>query len=591
MGKLSVLLVGGAVLASLTLTRATRDIAGETSRAQSERQSNEFARQIAETGQRLVLTQVMGPEGLRLPDFSTQEYGGGSFDVAVALSPDRQTARITVTGRYGISSHRLVGEYALDPISYPGPIWLDVPYATSQIVSGRPEIRGGATRLPVRMDRRRHDDLRLEDILPMTRLTAGLSADVVTAGSSFSVPTQTEWGSLLEDLNVESAEDLYQTAVEAMTASDRTLAGPLTLTSRIEARGPTTITRVPGALTVTSSGRLEGEGVLIVEGGLIVQSGGRLRWRGLVIVRTHEESLPVHLLGDVRVEGGLVVVQDAHPPIGHMDVTTFLDHSGMRNPEGNRYGPWWLFYREMYPFFNHVHHWESNVSTTREVRFAEPPASRHETRLFLGYALRPAGSTPVYLEFGNPEYHGHTRYNLHVASLGTPVTGMIQQGFPEGLRDASSRHRSVVFPANQLQTLTMTVQSLPTLKRRFDDEGGCREWPRCVGADWDRSGALSVRVVRASDQRRLYETALYWHLRTDEMADYEAALAAWRATVASGVGFGTHLRYGSDTRVHLDLGPILTLSDRLGFDRNSLRMLQATASHTTASDGSPSRGR
>ncbi len=591
MGKLALLLVGAAVLGSLTLTRATRDIAGETSRAQSEIQSNEFARQIAETGQRLVLTQLMGPDGLRLPDFSTQEYGGGRFDVAVALAPDRQTARITVTGHYGISSHRIEGEYAFDAISYPGPIWLDVPHVTSQF-SGRPEIRGGDGNLPVRMDRSRHDDLRLDDILPISGVVADLTADLTAAGSRFDIPTDAAWAELLEDLNVESAEDLYQTAVTAMTSSDRTLAGPLTLTSRIDARGPTTITRVPGALTVASGGRIDGEGVLIVEGGLIVQSGGRLDWTGLIIVRTHEEALPVHFLGDVELRGGLVVVQDAHPPVGHLDVTTFLDHGGIRRPAGNTNGPWWLFYRRYYPFFNHVHHWESAVSATREVRFAESPVSRHEARLFLQYALTPFASTPVYLEFAHPEYHGHTRYRLKVNGTGEPIDGMVQHGFPESLRDASSRYRTVAFPANRLHTLTMTVQSLPSLKRRFDDEnGGCEEWPLCIGEDWDRGGALSVRVVRASDDVRLYESALYWHMREDEEEEHEREMAAWRATIAAGVGFGTHLRFGDDARVRFDLGPIIGLSDRLGFDRNSLRLLQATAAHASAGEESPGRRR
>jgi len=584
MGKLSLLLVGAAILAGLTMSQSTRQVAGHTSRNQAETQADLLARQVAESGQSIVLARMMGADGLQDPGITTQAYDGGRFDVAVTLAPDRQTARVVVTGRYGGAAHRIDGEYAFDPITYPGPIWLDVPYATAQVVSGTPEIRGGAAGLPVRFDRRRHDDLGLESLLPAAGLVANGSAAAAAAGSAFNVPTTAQWTELLEDLNVDSGEDLYQVAASAFNpATDRLLAGPLTATGTITAPGPTTITRVTGNLTLDPGATLTGEGVLLVEGRLVLREGSTFRWTGLVIVRSTADSVPVHLLGSVMLRGGLVVVQDAYPPGGHIDVTTFQQTDGLTSPEGNQNGPWWAATGTPYPWYNHTHHWEAEVPEGQTIYFAERPGDRHEGRIFLRQALAPLGATPVYLEFHNPQNHGHARFTLRLAGEPTAFTGTVRNGFPEEIRAGEATHRSVEFAANRLDHLQLDVRSLRALRRSFDSEGGCAtQWPLCIGADWDRRDALTVRVRRASDDARLYETSLYWHMRAEEDAVHEAEEAAWRAAVAAGVGFGSHLRLGAGARVHFDLSPISTLADRLGFDRNGLQLLQATTSHVAA---------
>lgn len=583
MGKLSLLLVAAAVLAGTVLTYATRATAGATSRVQSEAQADQLAREIAESGRSLALTRMMGADGFVDPGIGSRAYDGGRYEVTVAPSADRQTAVVTVVGRFGGAAHTLRGTYRFQPLAYPGPIWLDVPFATSRLTGGTPAISGGPQNLPVRFDPRRHTALGLTTLLPVSGITADFQPDMTAAGSSFPAPDARLWpASLLAGLHVNDAEDLYQVAVGAMNATDRTLAGPMTLTSSLSAPGATTITRVRGPLTVASGGRLTGEGVLLVEGGLVVQPGGRLDWTGIVLVRSTEESLPVHLNGSARITGGLVVAQEAFPPGGHLDVTVWKSRTGLVSPAGDTNGPWAGPGVGPYPWYNHTHRWESEVPEGRVLYLAEAPADRHEALLNFRQALADAGSGEVQIEFKNEGYHGHAQYRVRVDSQPDAVSGTVRNGFPASFRDGGT-HRSARFRADRLRDFTVDVRSLRALRQRFDG-AGCSQWPFCVGQAWNRAEALRVRLLRAADGAVLYEAALYWHMREDERAAHDAAEAAWRASVTGGAGFGTHLQMGAGTAVTFALGPIRALGERLGFDDNSIALVNSSSAHATARD-------
>jgi len=584
MGKLSLLIVAAAVLAGTTLTFATRSTAGETSRVQSEAQADQLAREIAESGRSLALTRMMGADGFVDPGLGSVPYDGGRYDVTVVPAADRQTADVTVRGHYGGAVHTLRGTYRFVPLSYPGPIWLDVPYATSRITGGTPTVSGGPRNLPVRFDPRRHASLGLASVLPLSGVTSDFQPDMTAAGSSFPAPSAGLWPTqMLSGLHVNDAEDLYQVAVGAMTAGDRTLAGPMTLTSSLAAPGAATITRVTGPLTVAAGGRLTGEGVLLVEGGLVVQAGGRLDWTGIVLVRSTEESLPVQLNGNVVVTGGLVVAQEAFPPGGHLDATVWRSRTGLASPAGDTNGPWAGPGVGPFPWYNHTHRWESEVPEGRVLYFAEAPADRHEAHLNFRQSLADAGSDTVYLEFSNQSYHGHAQFRLRVDGLPDVTGASVRTGFPAGVRSGASAHRSVPFRADRLRDFVLDVRSLRALRQRFDGSG-CSQWPFCVGQDWNRAEALRVRLVRAANGAVLYETALYWHMREDERAAHDAAEAAWRASVAAGAGFGTHLQMGAGARIAFALAPIHALADRLGFDANSIAVVSTSSAHATARD-------
>ena len=125
--------------------------------------------------------------------------------------------------------------------------------------------------------------------------------------------------------------------------------------------------------------------------------------------------------------------------------------------------------------------------------------------------------------------------------------------------------------------------SLRALKKGFDDPA-CAEWPICIGEDWNRRGALAVRVHRASDDARLYESTLYWHMRTDEIATHEAEEEAWRTKIRNGEAFGAHLSFGPDVTLTFDIREVAELSERLNFDGTQVVLVSSSTSHKTAAE-------
>ena len=99
-----------------------------------------------------------------------------------------------------------------------------------------------------------------------------------------------------------------------------------------------------------------------------------------------------------------------------------------------------------------------------------------------------------------------------------------------------------------------------------------------------RHQALSLRLRRRSNGRRLYEAAFYWHMRTDEKAAHDAEEAAWRTQIQNGMAFGTHVTMGPLVDVRLDIGEVLELSDRLGFDGVEIVHLASSATHRSPAE-------
>ncbi len=585
MGKLTLLFVLAAVVGGSMLSLSTRSLAGQASGRRAETQASQLARQIAESGRNLAVSAMLTPDGLVDPNIGTREYDGGAFRVEFAGASDNQTASLTVVGTYAGATHTIRSQYQFDPLDFPSPIWIDAPYATSA-VSGEPQIHRGDRAHPVAMDPRQHTALGLVD-LPLRRVDEDFDADLRPIGAWMDQPAASAWaGPLLEDLNVADAEGLYQTALTAMTAADRTVAAPaggLTVSSVEAWTGPTTITRVPGNLTVVSGGRVSGEGVLLVDGGLDVQPGGRLAWTGLVIARSGAESHYARLNGSVSVTGALVLRQEPVAPVGHLDVTVWRSATGLSSPQGAHQAAPWNAGEGPFPWTQHSHRFDLTHPEGRHVFFLEGGgAGRHEAETQFAAAVDAAGSEPVYLQFVNEAYHGFGRYRLGIDGEGV-FDGAVRQGFPSAIR-GSSTMRTRAVPARSLETLTVDLRALPALRRRFDTREGCDSWPFCIGADWNRGGTLRLRMLRASNAAVLYEAAFYWHMRQDEVAAHEAEVAALLADIVANESFGTHLRLGDGVRIAYSRAPIVALSERLGFDGDAMRLVSTTSSHQTAAE-------
>jgi hypothetical protein len=582
MGKLTLLLVMAVAVGGTLLSMNTRGMLGDASRARAEGQADLLARQIAESAQAIALTAMIGETGFQNPGITgPRDLQGGQYEVQIdTLNP--QFATFSVEGSYGGAVHTIRSTYQYDPLEYPGPIWLDVPYATASVSAGA-DISNNPN---VQFDRRRHDQLQLEGFLPLGSMTSAVGASLATAGTALDVPSAGAWAGKAEDLNVADAEGLYMAVVSSMDAGDQTLSGAQAISGTQTWGGADQVTYVDGNLTVLAGGTLAGSGALAVHGSLAVQAGGTLNWDGIIVLKSEQDVLPVSLDGTVSIAGGLVVVHQALPPGGHLDVTVNMSHTGMTTPQGDLSGamaPW----AGLYPFHQHTHAFDLTPDTAPRgnvVYFAEGGAAgRHEAEVQFWNTIQAAGNEEIYLEIANPGEHGYSRITLNLADFSEPLRASARSGFGT-FADPGSAFKTQRFPADDLRDLVLDVRSLRALKEKFDGSGGCENWPLCVAESWWREGAMSLRVVRASDNARLYDASLYWHMRLDEVAAHEAEEEAWRTAITGGSAFGTHLRMGPDVQIEQDMSPIIALSDKLGFDGVEVLLLESTSSHFSAGD-------
>ena len=610
MGKYTLLLVLSAILGGSMLTLNMRRAAGLTGRDRAEGQASLIARQIAESGQGVALASAVGDAGFLtekafFAKFGTtpQAYNGGAFraDSFRSYSAGRR-ADLVVSGFYGPApgtQHVLSSSYEFDPMDYPGPIWLDVPYATASgapaKVSDNALIASQNVTLSSYFDRTKFNEL--AGLLKFETMRSDLQSAM--GGASIGFPTALKnvsknpalgKGGVLDDLNIENAEDLYQTALGVKTPSDRTIVPPVpggtkTITSSETWDGATTITHVDGSLTVGKGGRIDGEGMLVVSGGLVVTDDGRLDWEGLVLVRSDEDSLPVTLQGNTKIRGGLVINQEAVAQVGHLDVTVLKAPAGFGSPAWGLTGP---SYGPSFPFYEHTHKFDDLPSVglasgTRMVRFVNDGAGSlsQDANLLFQQTLDGLGSDDVQLRIRNAGRHGHGFLRLKLE--GEPLAeGPVRSGFPSSVASGWA-FGSRTFRADELEALTLDVRSLPSLKRLFDTEPGCSSpWPICVGYDANRRGALTLQLVHKG--RTVYEAVLYWHVNEgDEWNDHLAELAAWEADVVANGTFGTQLDL-SGADIAVDLPPIVRLSDRLGFAGNRVLHLGTSVQHVSAAE-------
>ncbi len=606
MGRLTLMIVAAAVLGGATLKLGMNLIAGDTASGRSEAQADVLARQIAETGQSLVLASMVGEEGFvdpgvtGCPDPGTAgcTYDGGTFTVASVRSADNREVTVTVKGRFGGAAHTVVSTYSFDPMEYPGPIWLDVPYATAAVANGA-RVSGTASDHPSRYDSRKFDDIGLASIgLNRGTMASAIAGQLSIAQGALNVPTPASWearpgqsGPLLEDLSkrndVVDAEGLYQSAVAAMAAGDVTFATAKTVTGTQTWGARDGVTRVRGALTV--NGTLRGSGILIVEGPFVVPANRTFTWDGIVIVRDDRQLLPVQLLGNADITGGLIVAQNALPPGGHMDVTVMNGPTGMSAAPGTRPSPNWPLASPVdYPWWEHTHRFDLEpVRAPRggHIEFARNGRGSQEAETQFWATLQALGSERVRVEFKHPESHGFARYEIGLASERDPIKGSVRSGFG-AFASPTNAFASRSFAANDLRTLTLDVQSLRALRRLFDGEGSCTggSWPFCVGRDWNRSSALSLRLIRESGNKTVYDAAVYWHMAKEERDAHLAEEAAWMASIRGGTSFGTRFEMGPQASVTYSLATITRLAEKVGFDGNEVTLLASSSEHTSAAE-------
>ena len=609
MGKLALLLVLASVLGGTAITMSTRSSVGASAALAGGAEADVVAREIAETARDLAVSKMLGAEGFVDPLLTgVRPLDGGEYTVSVE-SLGQYEATLRVVASYGGAVHTTRSTYLYDPMNVPGPIWVDAPVATGEIVAGaRPKIWGGADgpeKRNVVLDRRGHDKHELESFFRLDSLTAKLGGMAAGAGLALEVPPASAWegeGGLLANLgrDVRNTEDLYFKALSRFEpGSDVRIGGPKLVTGAETWAGPgrDRITVVTGDLLIAPGGRVEGSGVLVVNGALRVTRAptglaqGSLTWRGLVIVRSSADELPVELKGAVSIRGALAVAHTAFPPGGHLDVSVYGDLGGMdpSSPAGAYRGSRWP---ARYPWFNHSHAFDLRPHPTvaGEVRgphvvyLKDGGPGPYEAEVDFALFRRYMPNEDVYVEFGNPGSHGYATFRMEVAGQPVEIEGTPQE-FPLFFRHRLGPSRSAPFRPSALRSLEVKVRSLRALRKSFDHvDPGCDSYPECIGNDWNRKGALSLRIMRARDHKRLYESTLYWHMREDEVAAHEAAENAWRERIRSQTGYGAHITLGNDVDVQFRHNDLDALVSKMGFVPDNVRLITASADHLSATD-------
>jgi hypothetical protein len=597
MGRFLLILIVGAVLGSFTLVASRADTDRGARMMQRGGQDQSLARSAADAAHAAVVGDMIDPAtrrfraALTLP--AALAFGGDRARIDdYRLEEGGRVAEFTVTGFSGGVAHRLTSRYRIGAADFPGPLWLDTPYATADI-SADATINGTAPDGPARplyFDAARFDLYNLRTALDPDDLRRDLTRDLGRAqGTAAPLQVVPEMTPVLAATGTPTIAELSARALASFDAvRDVRFAGGLVV-SGARTFGPNQIVHVQGALRVPEGDSLSGSGLLLVEGDVHVQ--GTLAWDGLVLVATPAQALAVNFDGGtVAVRGALLVDQEAPPPGGHTDLTVYRDLSGAwattagegGNPATRRS-----------THLRHTHRIDHALGHRRFVFLGE--GNPHESYTAFQNTLTALGAQEVYLEFMNARNHGLATWTVGLG--GEEHVGTVRAGFDgTPLARAGNRHATRTFRAAQLERLVVDVRSLRVLQRLMDElvstspdcnaawdtrpafdtwVGGCLSNNRvpATGWLWDRDGALTVQVRRAADGKRLYDGLLYWHTKASshpQRAEELAADAAWLDGIRTGAAYGARLTFDAGTTLDFDLARIAPVADRLGLEGDAV---------------------
>lgn len=577
MGRGTLLIVLATALGGSLLAASTRMADVGASRALAGVEADVLARELAASGQRLLMGEALTPAGFRsTAPINRREFDGGVV-VIDHYSAAGDSLVFELTAFHSGAAHRLRSAYRWTDGDFPGPLLLSAPYVTTEIA---PEatVSGGAQARPSYLDRRRFFEMRLESLLDFGRMTDAVGTQLgATTGPGGDLSVVPSIDDVAAAHASPSLEVLYYDALDALDDADLVYDN-LSLDSELllgTADSPR-ILHVAGRLELRAGAHLEGNGLIVVEGPLEMDAGATLDWDGLILVRTESDFLPVRLDGTVDLRGSLLVDQQGVPPGGHMDLTILRDHTGawaMAKGLETQTGP-------VRPWHRHTHKYDL-ATGGRTVYFYEAGrAGRYDAT---GYHRTRFNSTlefmrdeEIILEVANAGMHGLGR--LHMRLDGDDMaTSAVRLGFPSAYAGGNPL-RTRPFRASALQDLVLEIRSLRLLSYKPNNSNcgpqltptECSDRPQGVGGHYDRDGALTLRVRRASDDVLMYEAAAYWHWKEEEADGDAEEESAWRRLIEGGLAFGTRLHIGPDVSIVFDRAAIRPIGQRLGFLRSEL---------------------
>lgn len=507
---------------------------------------------------------------------------------------------------------RIESRYRIPNTGWPGPIWVDAPYAVSQ-VDPQATINGGTRK--TYFDATRFTAYRLSTVLNLSDIQTDFGAGLATVrGTRSPLEVVSGMDAVRSQFGAPSPIELVGRAMTAFGAGDTRLTGPVTISDRrtygaFPATTPADarIVHVTGDLTIANNGRLSGNGLLLVDGDLTVL--GRLEWTGLILVRPREQHVAVDWSsGKVTLNGGLVVDQEAPPPGGHTDVTInraltgnwgmgSIGETGPGTPGHAEFGGTARYFGLQGLLYDHEHRFESATPEKRTIYFAErtgSPADRHERYTWFRKTLADlAASQPAerfYVRFKNPSGHGAALF--HLVTRTETYDGAVATGFGERARPGDAFASPSFLPAD-LNTFVVDVQSLRLLTHLTDGEvpqspfwpygtSECPSRPMCIGFLSDRDGALAVQIVRDSDDEPVYEASVYWHTQEAGSTQHIEELAAddaWRNAIRSGAEYGAFVRIGNQVNVTFADPSVAAITNRLGFGQTAIQHVSSVVEH------------
>ena len=307
---------------------------------------------------------------------------------------------------------------------------------------------------------------------------------------------------------------------------------------------------------VTIDGSFSGSGILIVEGSFVVPSSAFFSWQGLVIVKPPSSDMNPQLdfSGTVELNGGLIVLHEAMPNSGHMDVTTFRDYSGAWSSSTGVDKKLWYWQWCMY----HKHDFTSAYGNDITY-FSTSSADRiHEGEIHFYDTLSSLASTDeVFIEVFNHDAHGRGLVTFELQGE-DKVSYPIAAGFDPLIANAADPYRTRIFKVSELKEFKIDINRLSSLKKMWDSDQyfpncSSKSGPLCVGYSHDRQGAMTFRLyqVQSGIEKRIYEASMYWHRRTDEEEAFNDRMDELVSTIQS-PDYGLDITLGHSVNISAD---------------------------------------
>ncbi|HEX8298603.1 MAG TPA: hypothetical protein VF594_05520 [Rubricoccaceae bacterium] len=614
MGRFLLLLIAAATGGSMLLNSG---LSGDRSHTLNQQQA--LVRQTLDDAVATVLDAAIDPATKRwrasFPLGRTFRVDGYRVDVEdYHLELGNTVVAFRLAAYRGGVGQRIESRYRIPNTGWPGPIWVDAPYAVSQI-DPRATINATTGRKSY-FDATRFTAYRLESVLNLSDIPLDFGLGLSTVrGTRAPLEVVSSMEAVRGQFGAPSPIELVGRALGSMGAGDTRLTGPVTITDRrMYGAFPATtpddarIVHVTGDLTIGTSGRVSGNGLLLVDGTLTVT--GRLEWTGLILVRPRGQHVAVDWSsGKVELNGGLVVDQEAPPPGGHTDVTInraltgnwgmgAIGETGPGTPGNTEFGPYARYFGLQGLLYDHEHRFESATPEKRTIHFADrtgSPADRHERFTWFRKTLTDLAATQpaerFYVRFKNPSGHGAALFHI-VTRDGTIYDGAVATGFGARARPGDAYASPSFLPAD-LNTFVVDVQSLRLLTRLTDGEvpaspfwpygtSACPSRPMCIGFLSDRDGALAVQIVRDSDDEPVYEATVYWHTQepgSTQHAEELAADDAWRDAIRSGAEYGALVRFGNQVQISFEDRFVAAITNRLGFGQTAIQHVGSIVEH------------